>query len=226
MRGLMRAKDVVVDDALDRIYKAWLANKIDSMRESDKRLLERMQRIDTIVREKNPQTIQKYSDKGMPYEVEYRRPWRKRELVDWVVAEFGVTSRQAYMDIDHTDRFFHSFETPKEKDFARGMQIEWGEEMMARAEVSGDYRAAAAFFKELNQIRGLRTHTPDAVDPRELIPTEPILIDDPSKLGFPALDEPVEQVKERLMKQLKSGFIDAFLGDAEDIDPEVEEEEI
>lgn len=222
----MRAKDVVVDDALDRIYKAWLGGKLDGLRQSDKNLLERMQRIDLLVREKSPQTIRKYTDKGMPYEVEYRRPWRKRELVDWIVAEFGVTTRQAYIDIDHADRFFHSFETPKEKEFARGMQIEWGEEMMARAEASGDYRAAAAFFKEINQIRGLRTHTPEGIDPRELIPTEPILIDDPTKLGFPALDEPVEQVKERLMKQLKSGLIDALVDDAEDIDEDVEEEEI
>lgn len=223
---LIRAKDIDVDGPLDRIYKAWLADKLDKLRKSDQALLKRMKRVDELIRMKNLQKEKRYAtDTGKPYDFEFRRPFRKKELAEWIRTEFGITLRQAYIDVELSNRFFKNLETPDDRDFARGMAIEWGEEMMARAEATGDYRAAAAFFKELNQIKGLRTVESETFDPSQLIPSEPILIDDPSKLGFPALEEPVEVVKERLMKQLKKGFIETMVEDAEEID-DAEEEEI
>ncbi|WP_353183574.1 hypothetical protein [Parapedobacter lycopersici] len=224
--SLIRAKDIEVEGPLDRIYKAWLSNKLDGLRQSDKDQLTRMERVDSLIRNKQLQKEKRYAtDTGKPYDFQFKRPWKKKELADWLRTEFGVSHRQAYIDIELSNRFFNSLETPQDREFARGMQIEWGEEMMARAEAAGDFRAAAAFFKELNQIKGLRTIQSETFDPSQLIPSEPILLDDPSKLGFPALEEPVEVVKDRLMKQLKKGFIETLVEDAEEVDG-VDEEEI
>lgn len=225
--SLIRAKDVDIDGPLGRIYKAFLSNKVDQLRATDKALLTRMRRVDTLVREKKLHEEKRYNSEGVQFPFSFRRPYKKREIVEWLQSEFGVSIRQAYLDVEMAQRFFHSFETSQDREIARGMAIETGEEMMARAEAAGDFRAAAAFYKELNQIKQLRTFQMDLLDPSEYIPTDPILVDDPSKLGFPALDEPVEDVKARLMKKLKKGFIETMVEDAETVDDEnVEEEEI
>lgn len=224
--SLIRAKDVEVDGALGRLYKAFLTNKVGELRKSDQSLLTRMKRVDTLVREKKLHKEKRYNAEGGQYDFSFRRPFKKRELVDWLQSEFGISIRQAYLDIEMAQRFFHSFETAQDRELARGLAIETGEEMMARAEAAGDFRAAAALFKELNQIKNLRTFQMDLLDPSEYIPTDPILIDDPARLGFPSLDEPVEDVKARLIKKLKKGFIETLVEDAETIDDDMEEEEV
>jgi len=225
--SIIRAKDVHIDGPLGRIYKAFLSNKVDQLRETDKALLKRMQRVDTLVREKKLHEEQRYNSDGQPIQFSFRRPYKKREIVEWLQSEFGISIRQAYLDIEMAQRFFHSFETAQDREIARGMAIETGEEMMARAEAAGDFRAAAAIFKELNTIKNIRTFQMDLIDPAEYIPTDPILVDDPARLGFPALEEPVEDVKARLLKKLKKGFIDSLVEDAETVsDDSVDEEEV
>uniref|UniRef100_F4C2D4 Uncharacterized protein n=1 Tax=Sphingobacterium sp. (strain 21) TaxID=743722 RepID=F4C2D4_SPHS2 len=217
----LNPKNIRPETALDRILKAWLANKIDELRQDDKNLLERMEEIDRRIKAgyvvEEPRIA---SLTGSPYIHTFKRPFRKKELAEWVMQRFKVSSRQAYADIDASNHFFLNTVSRDEKEFAKGVYIEWGEEMMARAHSEGDHRAAAAFFKELNKMRGFDKQDSDIFDLSKWQPEEPVLIDDPTVLGFPALEEDEEVIKARLLKSFKADFIEKLSEDAEEIDEE------
>src|SRR5690606_20810093 len=111
-------------------------------------------------------------------------------------ARFGVSLAQAYIDIEMAERFFLTTERRPDKEFARGMQIYWGEDAMARAQADGDHRAAAAFFKELNKIRGLDKFEDESANLKDFRPIKPVIVSDPSELGFEKIDNPDKVVAE------------------------------
>ena len=223
----LRPRHVKGSFALDIILKAFLANNLDSLDEQHQQILERISEVDARIRVGNsiPQTR---FDPDLNMEVQdgrLKRPYRKRELAEWQMARFGVSMAQAYIDIEMAERFFLTTERRPDKEFARGMQIYWGEEAMARAQADGDHRAAAAFFKELNKIRGLDKFEDDSANLKDFRPIMPVVVSDPSELGFEKIDNPDKVVAE-LRKSLKgkSSSIERML-DAEATDIQFDEEE-
>lgn len=220
--GVIRAKHVRDNTVVDRILKAFLSNKLDQLSAEDKFVLERISEVDARIRAGYTVVPTRWDDNlGVDVEDHTRkfiRPYRKKELAEWQMARFGVSMAQAYIDIDMAERFFLTTETKKDKEFARGLQIYWGEEAMARAYADGDYRAAAAFFKELNKIKGLDTFEDDTPELKDFRPIEQIIVSDASGLGFDKIDNP-DALRASLLKSLKkSTVIDRMIEEAEDVD--------
>lgn len=224
--GALRPRHVKGTSALDVILKAFLKNDLDNLDQKHKDILERITEVDKRIRVGNVVIKTKF-DYELNADVEdfrFTRPYRKRELAEWQMARFGVSLAQAYADIEMAERFFLTTETRQDKEFARGMQIYWGEEAMARAQHDGDHRAAAMFYKELNRIRGLDRPDDDTVDLQDWRPIKPVVVSDPSQLGFEKIDNP-DKVVAQLRKELrgKSNAIERML-DAEASDVDFEEE--
>ncbi len=222
----LRPKHVRGNTALDIILKAFLKNDLDSLTQEHKDILERISEVDARIRA--GYTVKKIEfdfDLGLDVEKDqYTRPYQKRELAQWQVAKFKVSLSQAYQDIQMAERFFLTTERRPDKEFARGMMIYWGEDAMAKAQADGDHRAAAAFFKELNKIKGLDREDVPEFDPEKFMPIQPVIVADPSDLGFEKIDN-VDLVVSNLQKDLrKSKMMDKLLKkEAEDIEFEEEE---
>src|SRR5690606_10517697 len=184
--GALRPRHVKGNSALDVILKAFLANDLDNLDQKHKDILERITEVDTRIRVGNVviKTKFDYEQNADVEDFRFTRPYRKRGLAEAQIARFGVSLAQAYGDIERAERFFLTTETRQDKEFARGMQIYWGEEAMARAQHDGDHRAAAMFYKELNRIRGLDRPDDDTVDLQDWRPIKPIIVSDPSQLGL------------------------------------------
>lgn len=226
--GVIRAKHVRDNTVVDRILKAFLNNKLDELSPADQFVLERISEVDARIRAGYTVVPSRW-DEYLGVDVQdharkFTRPYRKKELAEWQMTRFGVSMAQAYIDIDMAERFFLTTETKKDKEFARGLQIHWGEEAMARAMADGDYRAAAAFFKELNKIKGLDTFEDDTPELKDFRPIEQIIVADPSELGFDKIDNPEATVAELLKSLKKSTAIEKMLDDADDVDFEDVEE--
>lgn len=222
--GELRPKHIQGDTILDRIFKAFLANKIDSLSPTDRAVYERIREVDAQVRTGFVQKITKYNpDLGCDVEVNrINRPYQKLELAHWLMAKFNISQAQAYVDIQMSQQFFKTFESKEDKDYARGMHIYWGERMMMEAHNAGDYRAAQAFYKELSKVKGLHEKDFDIPDYQDFTPVKPVIETDASKLGFEKIDN-VDSVVADLLKELKgkSSSIDRMLEDeAEDVDYE------
>ena len=220
--GTLRAKHVRDNTALDRILKAFLSNKLDNLSAEDQFILERISEVDARIRS-GYIVIPSRWDENLGLDVEdhtrkYNRPYRKKELADWQMARFGVSMAQAYIDIDMAERFFLTTETKSDKEFARGLQIHWGEDAMAKCIADGDYRAAAAFFKELNKIKGLEKFEDEGPELKDFRPIEQIIVADPSELGFERVDNPDLLVAELRKSLKKSTIIDKIVEEAEAIE--------
>ncbi|MGJ1295536.1 hypothetical protein ACR777_15120 [Sphingobacterium spiritivorum] len=214
----MRPKDIKGSTVLDRITRAFVSGTLDSLSDDDKDVLERITEVDNrlrkgyIVIEPRVSTLT-----GVPYEHQYSRPYRKKELAEWQVAKFKISLSQAYMDIAMAEQFWLTTESRPEKEFARGMMIHWGEEAMAKAVADGDHRAGAAYFRELAKIRQLDKPEDLTFKPEDFHPIRPIILDDPSELGFPKIDNP-DLLVSKLLKELKKGVTDKISEAAEDIE--------
>lgn len=220
--GELRPKHIKGDTIMDRIFKAFLANKIDSLSPTDRGVYDRIREVDAQVRTGFVQKITKY-DYELQLEVEVsriNRPYQKLELAHWIMARFGVSQAQAYIDIQMSQQFFKTFESKEDKDYARGMHIYWGEKMMMEAHSAGDFRAAQGFYKELSKVKGLHEKEHDIPDYKEFTPIKPVIEPDASKLGFEKIEN-IDAVKADLLKELKgkSSSIDRMLEDeAVDVD--------
>lgn len=227
MKGLIRPSQIVEETPLDRILKAWLKNDLQSLRESDQKILERIEAIDKqynhgfIVKEKRHNSLD-----GTKYKHSFKRMYRSKEIAQWVSTKFDVSIRQAYIDIEMSNRFFHNAIPRDEKEFGKGLYIEYGEEMMARAVDAGDYRAAAAIYKQLSKMKGYDTHDDNTFDLSKWQPEDTIIVDDPSELDFPfpKLEEDPDTIKARLLKSFKKGLMNSLTDDAESIEEEGEED--
>lgn len=226
--GALRPKHVTGDTILDRIFKAFLANKIDLLSPTDQAVYERLKEVDLQVRTGFVQKLTKYDpDLGADVEVDrLNRPYQKLELAHWIMTRFGVSQSQAYMDIQMSQQFFKTFESRKDKEYARGMHIYWGEKLLAEAAHAGEFKAAAAFYKEIGKVSGLYDQDIDLPDYKEFTPIKPVIETDPSKMGFEKIENK-DALVASLLKELKgkSSSIDRMLEDeAEDIDFEDSED--
>ena len=226
--GALRPKHVSGDTILDRIFKAFLANKMDSLSPTDKSVYERIKEVDCQVRTGFVQKLTKY-DPELEADVEVdrlNRPYQKLELAHWIMARFGVSQSQAYIDIQMSQQFFKTFESRKDKEYARGMHIYWGERLLAEAAHAGEFKAAAAFYKEIGRVSGLYDQDIDLPDYKEFTPIKPKIETDPSKMGFEKIENK-DALVASLLKELKgkSSSIDRMLDDeAEDIEFEDSED--
>lgn len=221
----LRPRHVRGNTALDVILKAFLKNNLESLSQEHKDILERISEVDARIRVGYTVSEPRISSlTAQPYIHSYKRPYRKKELAEWQVSRFGVSLSQAYIDVEMAERFFLTTERRPDKEFARGIMIHWGEDAMAKAISEGDFRAAAAFFKELNKIKGLDREDVPEFDPEKFMPIQPIIVADPSELGFDKIDN-VDLVVSNLNKDLrKSKMMDRLLKkEAEEIDFEEEE---
>jgi hypothetical protein len=209
---LIKAKNIGQDTPLDRILRAHIEHKLDQLSESDKKILERITEADNRLKE--GQIVKKTVNKKIHV---FNRPIRYKELVEWLVEKFGISHRQAYVDIAMAKQFFLSVEGREDKEFARGQMILQGEEFMHLAVSMGDFKSAAAFFRELAKIRGLDRVDPETMNADLLQPTELIIVDDPSELGFEKIDNP-DDVVNKLKQSFKKNILDAVTDDAEEVD--------
>lgn len=196
--GILRPKHVKGNTALDIILKAFLKNDLDSLSDEHKNILERITEVDARIRTGYVVIKTKFDD-NLKIDVEdfrFNRPYRKRELAEWQMTRFGVSLAQGYADVEMAERFFLSTERRPDREFARGMQIYWGEEAMALAQHDGDHRAAAAFFKELNKLKGVDKPEDDTINLKDWRPIRPVVKRDPSELGFVKLENPDKVVAE------------------------------
>lgn len=217
----MKYSDIGKETPLDRILRAWLKDDLDILSPTDQEILERISEVDKRFRK--GYTIKKKAVdemNGREYKEKlYKRPYRKKELADWQVKRFGISLRQAYEDIRMAEQFFLFNEGREDKEFGRGQQIMWGTDLMHQAAYNGDFRAASAFFKELNKLKGLDKPDDFNFDPSKFEPINPIIVTDVSEVGFEKLDDPNALVAE-LRKSFKQSVLDKFMNDAEDVEEE------
>jgi hypothetical protein len=214
---LIKPRDISEETPLDRIYKAFISHKLDDLHQSDQDILTRITEIDKQITARKP-----VSKKINGEKIKYSRPYQYKELAEWTVERFGVSHRQAYIDIEMSKRFFLSCETRDDKEFARGQRIAIGDDLMFLAVAKGDLKAAAAFFKEVNEIRGLKRSDPETLNPEDSVPTDMIIVDDPSEIGFEKVAN-LSQLSDELLKEFKGKTMKNVIDSAEDTTYESEE---
>lgn len=226
MSGGLRPKHVKGTTVLDRILKAFLKNNLDGLSPVDKAVLERITEVDARIRAGYvvKKTKFDYDLNAVVEDYRYTRPYRKAELAEWQVAKFDISLAQAYKDIEMSERFFLTTERRPDKEFARGQMIYWGEDAMAEARAQGDFRSAAALFKVVAQIRGLDKEDEPMFDPEKFQPIQPVIVADPSEIGFEKVENP-DQLVAQLQKELRQNkMMDRLIREeAEDIDFEEED---
>jgi len=216
--GKIETSKLSTETALDRIYNAYVSHTTKELSAEDTAILLRITEIDKQIENRKP-VIKNIKGK----EVSYNRPWQKKELVEWIVERFGVSHRTAYDDIDRCNIFFFSLETKENKEYARGHRIKIGDELMYEAAAMGDYKSAAAFFKEVNEIRGLKRTDPEIINPEHTIPSDPVIVGDASEIGFEKIDN-LDKLADDLLKTFKGQVHKKINESAIDIDYEPEAE--
>lgn len=214
LASLIKPKELKGDTNYDIILRAYLEHKVDQLPEDLKGMLERWKKADSLLR--SGELVWKGDN-------EITQPYNASRLADYLVQHYGVSIRTARDDIKHAKRFFATDYDRDEKNFARGVMIEWGEKMMWEAHGMGDYKSAAAFFKALADIQGLMKDDPDLPDYSKVQLPTLIVVDDPSELGFEKIDN-VEQVVADILAKRKKNKLDQIIADS-DLAEEVTEEE-
>lgn len=178
-RGLIRSKHIIVDDVLDKLYKAWIGHKVDELEIRDRYLLERMEYADAKLREGGEQS-------------------RYTNLVNDMLERFKtheigtglmLSTRTIESDIARAKRFFLSVRPREDKEYARGKSIEWLERLIWKAEEAGEFKAAAAFIKELDEIQGFKKDDIDLPDYDAVQPAPVMIITDLAELDIPIIDD-------------------------------------
>lgn len=226
MSGGLRPKHIKGSTVLDRILKAFLKNDLDGLSPEDKFVLERITEVDNRIRAGYVVKKTKF-DQDLQMDVEdyrYTRPYRKSELAEWQKAKFNISLAQGYKDVEMAERFFLTTEKRPDKEFARGQMIYWGEDAMAEARAQGDFRSAAALYKVVALIRGLDKEEEAGFDPEKFKPIQPVIVMDPSELGFEKIDNP-DNLVAKLNKELRKSKLMDRLVQAEAEDAEIEEED-
>ncbi|TXI14819.1 MAG: hypothetical protein E6Q66_04690 [Pedobacter sp.] len=190
---VIKPKQISGETALDRITRAWLSHDLDGLSDADKQLLDRISEADKQLQ--HGKLIRKNGK-------DFSRPMRVKELAEWLVERFKISLRQAYIDIETAKAFFLSTQSRNDKEFARGQMIQYGEEFMCEAAARGDFKAAAAFFKELRLLHGLDKVDVETPNLSQWEPATPVIVSDPSALGFEKIEHP-DQLVQKLLKSLK-----------------------
>ncbi len=173
LANLLKPRDIKTETTFDVILKAWLGHTVEQLPENLQAMLKRWRKADNLLR---VGCLVKKGDKDIT------QPYTFNKLADYLVEEYGVSYRTAY-DIANAKKFFLSTYTRDDKDFARGVMIEWGEKMMFEASSLGDYKSAAAFYKALSEIKGLLKDDQERPDYENINLPSFNLVTDPSVLG-------------------------------------------
>lgn len=197
-KSVIRTSKIRPEDLLDRLYKAWATNKIKDLPQDEQDILERMEFADDLIRSGG------------------RYMFYKNVLTDMQAKFPDVCKRTVENDIQRAKRFFLSKWKRDDKEYARGIRVEWLNRIAAKAEEDGEYIAAIAAIKEGNELLALKQDDPD-LPAYDQVERQPILVmNDATKMGLPAID-PRELEKLRMSKAL-------YL-DAEDVEVEEDEQE-
>lgn len=204
LAGLIRPRDIVVEDKFDKILKSYLDGKLEALPQDLQNCLERWSMINSMLR------------KGLLVKKgknEFYKPYKYADLVDFIVQTYKVSVRTAYDDVKSAKRFFAIDESKVDNDFAKGLFLEKLEEMMAESYGKGDAKSAASFAKVIVSIRQWdKPQEDDMPKYAEMQLPTLILVADPSELGFPKLDNPEAAVKRILAKRKKSKIDNIFAG--------------
>lgn len=206
LAGLIKPRDITVEDKFDKILKAYLDNKLTTLPKDLQDALERWEMVNGMLRQ---------GEKVKTGKNKYYKPYKYGDVVKFVVATYNVSIRTAYDDIKSAKRFFCIEETKTDNDFAKGLFLEKLNEMMAESWGIGDRKSAVAISKVIMSIRQWDKQPEDDMPKyaEMQLPTL-ILVADPSELGFVKIDNPDAAVARILAKRKKSK-IDSIFDSAE-----------
>jgi hypothetical protein len=207
LANLLKPRLIKSETTYDVILKAFLAGKIEELPNDQQAMLTRWRKADALMRDGTIIT------KGKK---EYVKTYNFSRLADYLVQEYNISYRTAYEDIASAKRFFLSTYSKDDKDFARGIMIEWGEKLMWQSAGNGDMKSAAAFFKTLSEIKGLLKDDQERPDYDNINLPALNLVADPSELGFPKLEDPDAAVA-RILAKRKKDKIDLIISESETI---------
>ena len=208
LAGLLNPRHIKAETSFDIILKAWLDHKVEQLPENLQNMLTRWRKADALMRNG---TLVKKGKK------EVTQPYTFQKLADYLVEEYKVSYRTAYDDIANAKRFFLSTYTKDDKDFARGVMIEWGEKFMFDCIAEGDRATALGFYKAINELKGLLKEDQDRPDYQNINLPVYNIVADPSELGFPKVDNPDEAVA-RILAKRKKNKIDQIISESENVD--------
>lgn len=206
---------IIGDTAMDRIFDAWKKKLLNSLSEDDQAILQRITEVEKRFNEKKLVKDNEGKDTNIG------RPWKWRELVDWLVATYDISTRQAYADIEMAKEFFLIGRGRNDIEFARGYRINQGEDLMYECMEAGNHQAAASFFREIVRLDVLERKDESGIDTTLYQPVKLEIVTDPSELGFPKIENP-DQVVNNLLKSFKKGIIEKMIDDSEDVSLESE----
>jgi hypothetical protein len=205
----VRPGDIKGNTVYDIILKAWLGHKLTELPDEQRKMLERWEQADRLLR--NGEMVTLVTEDGP---VQKHGRFNVSRVVEWLKEKYKVSTRTAYEDVHNAKRFFLSLEGRPEKEYERAVAITFGEALLERCEEKGDLKAAAALFKELNKIKGLHEQSIDAPDYAEFQPPKLVITSDPTELGFEKVENPDEIVK-RILGESRQSFLESEAEDAE-----------
>jgi hypothetical protein len=179
MSGLIRGRDIKADDVLDRIFKAWIEHKIGDLELNDRWILERMEYIDARLKEGGERS-------------------RYKNVVEDTYEAFkchDITKRTIETDIARTKRFFLTTRPRTDKEYARGMYIEWGQKKLWKLDEDGSDKAYVALFNKLTDLEGFNKEDIERPDYDAIQPPPMMVIMDPAQIGVPVIDNLEEEIR-------------------------------
>lgn len=208
LNHLIQPKDIKRETNYDIIEKAHQEHRINELPELLQKQYERWCKVNDLIR------VGRLVKKGKH---NVTSPYRYHEIINFLVEEYGVSTRTAREDIRHTKFFFSITDTKQEKEFARGVMIEWGEQLMFEAAGTGDYKSAAAFFKALLTAKGLDRDDIDAPDYANVQIPHLVVVADPKELGFEAVsDDEINRTIEKVNKNRRRSVLDKMIDQADE----------
>jgi hypothetical protein len=207
MLELLKPSQIKRETNYDIILKAYLEHKTHDLPDVLQEQLNRWKKCNELIRDG------KLVKKGKN---NITQPYRYHDIVNFIVQTYGVSTRTAREDIRHTKFFFSNETSKEEKDFGRGVMIEWGERLMFEAAGVGDYKSAAAFFREIAAIKGLHDKDEDRPKYEDLQIPHLIIVADPSELGFEKIDDSqIDKAVEKILQNRKRSKLDAMIDNSE-----------
>jgi len=169
------------DDALDRIYKAWLAHRIEEDLDlQDLWILERMEFIDARLRHGGKRAMYKNI---------------VEDTYEYFKKTHGITRRTIETDIARTRRFFLVTRPRTDKEYGRGISIEVGKRMLAKLEKYGKFKEWVLLYKELNSLEGFYDKDIEVPNMQEIQPPPLMVVMDPSQIGVPSIDNLEDEIR-------------------------------
>lgn len=217
MSGLskyVRPGDIKGNTAYDVILRAWLTHKVEDLPDKERQMLVRWEQADRLLR--NGELVQDLTDDSV---VEKHKRFNVSMVVEWLVEKYPISKRTAYEDIHNARRFFLSLEGRPDIEYERNIAILIGDELREKCIERGDFKAAAAVFKEVNIIKGLHEQSIEAPDYSEFHPPEFTITTSATDLGFEYVD--ADAATKRILGEKRfDEFLQSEAIDAEEVGDE------